>query len=203
MFDPKSPDVHLQDELLCWKIVAYAVFYFIGIWHATVDKSYNWVIVLVSLSALDRRRVVAPSMLTDPSQHSKHQKETALCSWWPAPLSIFADNLVVSSRCQTVLSLVVTWQRCRAWWTGAAWSIRLTWPKRECLLRFIASFMDGSCDRVATSTFVANSYRRCQVFAFSSSYVRPPVSLYQLSIASMFQKHIAVMTGHTNCRCET
>jgi len=48
-------------------------------------------------------------------------------------------------------------ERCRAWWAGAAWSIRLTWPKR-CLLRLTASFMDGSCERVATSTFVTNSY---------------------------------------------
>jgi len=51
-------------------------------------------------------------------------------------------------------------ERCRAWWAGAAWSLRLTWPKRECLLRLIASFMDSSCDRVATSTFVTNSYQR-------------------------------------------
>jgi len=65
----------------------------------------------ISLSTLDRRRVVAPSMLTDPPQHSKHQKERALCSWWPAPPSIFVDDLVVSSRCQTVLSPVVTWLR--------------------------------------------------------------------------------------------
>jgi len=85
----------------------------------------------VSLSTLDRRRVVAPSTLTDSSQHSKHQKERALCSWWPAPPSIFADDLVVSSRCQTVLNPVVTWLW--AWWAGAAWSIRMTWPKRECL----------------------------------------------------------------------
>jgi len=34
----------------------------------------------VCLSTLDCRRVVAASMLTDPSQHSKHQKERALCS---------------------------------------------------------------------------------------------------------------------------
>jgi len=31
-------------------------------------------------------------------------------------------------------------ERYRAWWAEAAWSIRLTWPKRECLLRLIASF---------------------------------------------------------------
>jgi len=43
-------------------------------------------------------------------KHSKHQ-ERAPCSWWPAPPSIFADDLVVSSRCQTVLSPVVTWLR--------------------------------------------------------------------------------------------
>jgi len=51
-------------------------------------------------------------------------------------------------------------ERCRAWCAGAAWSIRLTWLKRECLLRLIASFMDGSCERVATSTFVTNSYQK-------------------------------------------
>jgi len=42
--------------------------------------------------------------------------------------------------------------------------------------------------------------RGYRVFAFGSSYERPPVSLYQLSIMSMFQKHIAVMTGHSNRR---
>jgi len=51
-------------------------------------------------------------------------------------------------------------KRCRAWWAGATWSIRLTWPKRECLLRLIASFIDGSCERVVTSTFVTNSYQK-------------------------------------------
>jgi len=51
-------------------------------------------------------------------------------------------------------------KRCTAWWAGAAWFIRLMWPKRECLLRLIASFMDGSCERVATSTFVTNSYQK-------------------------------------------
>jgi len=57
-------------------------------------------------------------------------------------------------------------ERCRAWWAGAAWSIRLTWPKRECLLWLIASFMDGSCERVATSTFVTNSYQRMPSIRF-------------------------------------
>jgi len=51
-------------------------------------------------------------------------------------------------------------ETCRAWWAGAAWSIRVPWPKRECLLWLIASFMDGSCERVATSTFVTNSHQR-------------------------------------------
>jgi len=51
-------------------------------------------------------------------------------------------------------------ERCRAWWAGAVWSICLTWPKRACLLRLMASLMDGSCERVATSTFVTNSYQR-------------------------------------------
>jgi len=41
--------------------------------------------------------------------------------------------------------------------------------------------------------------RGCQVFAFGSSHEKPPVQLYQHSIVSMFQKHMAVMTGHTNC----
>jgi len=41
-------------------------------------------------------------------------------------------------------------ERCRVWWTGAAWSIRLSWPKRECLLRLIPSFMDGSCETAGT-----------------------------------------------------
>jgi len=50
-------------------------------------------------------------------------------------------------------------KRCRAWWTEAAWSIRLTWPNRECL-RLIVSFIDGSCEGLATSTFVTNSYQR-------------------------------------------
>jgi len=49
-------------------------------------------------------------------------------------------------------------ERCRAWWAGAAWSTRLTWPKREYLLRLIVLFMDGSCERVVISTFVTNSY---------------------------------------------
>jgi len=64
--------------------------------------------VTLSLSMLERRWVIAPSMLTDLSQHSKQQKERALCLWLPAAPSIFADDLVVSSRCQTVLSPVVT-----------------------------------------------------------------------------------------------
>jgi len=73
-----------------------------------VLKCWTWIISIkiwlcLSVSTLDRRRVVAPSMLTDPSQHSKQQKERALCLWWPAPPSIFVDGLVVSSRCQTVL----------------------------------------------------------------------------------------------------
>jgi len=51
-------------------------------------------------------------------------------------------------------------ERCRVWCAGAAWSIRLTWPKTECLFRLIASFMDGSCERVATSSFVTNSYQK-------------------------------------------
>jgi len=85
----------------------------------------------LSLSTLDRWWVVAPSMLTDPSQHSKHQKERALCSWWPVPPNLFADDVVVSSRCQTVLSPVVSWRDWEmAWWAGAAWSILLTWPQR-------------------------------------------------------------------------
>jgi len=70
-----------------------------------------------SLSTLDRRRVVAPSMLSDSSQHTKHQKERALYSWWPAPSSVFADGLVVSSRCQTVLSRGVynVWKHICIW----------------------------------------------------------------------------------------
>jgi len=51
-------------------------------------------------------------------------------------------------------------ESCRTWWTRAAWSIRLTWPKRECLLRLIAFFMDGSCERMATSSFVTSSYQK-------------------------------------------
>jgi len=66
-------------------------------------------VFFLCLSTLDRRRVVAPSMLTDPPQHSKHRKERALCSLWPAPPSVFVDDLVVSSKCQTVLSPVVSW----------------------------------------------------------------------------------------------
>jgi len=94
------------------------------VWH---DVTYSWsltgwrcflstsfflfVSLCFSLSTLDRRRVVAPSMLTDPSQHSKPQKDRTLCLWWPAPPSIFPDDLVVSSRCQTVPSPFVTWLR--------------------------------------------------------------------------------------------
>jgi len=130
------------------------------------------------LSTLDRRRVVAPSMLTDPSQHSKHQKERVLCSWWPASPSIFADDLVVSSRCQTVLSPVVTWLRDVGLgryeqpdpyaWRG----------QRECLLRLIASFLHGSCKRVATSTFVTNSYQKMLSIRLWFVIEKPPVSLY-------------------------
>jgi len=54
------------------------------------------------------------------------------------------------------------------------------------------SFMDGSYERVATSTFVANSYQRMQVFAFGSSNERPPVSLRQL-----FEKHITAQHNPT------
>jgi len=83
---------------------------------AIASQLTNWqwdlsLYLSLSLCTLHRRRVVAPSLLTDPSQHSKHQKERALCSWWPAPPSILVDDLVVSSRCQTVLSPVVTWLR--------------------------------------------------------------------------------------------
>jgi len=92
-------------------------------------------------------------------------------------------------------------ERCRAWWAGAAFSIRLTWPKQESPLT--ASFIGGSCETVATSSFVTNSYQRMP--SICSSHERPPVLLlvYQFSLVSMFQKHIAVMLGHTNCRCET
>jgi len=130
---------------------------------------------------LDRRWVVVTSMLTDPSQHSKHQNETALCMSWPAPPSVLVDSLVVFSRCQTVQSPVVSWPAI-AWCAWAAWSIRLTWRKRECLLRLIASFM-GSCERMATFSFVTNSYPRmpnipfwfatwkASSFAFSSVHI--------------------------------
>jgi len=46
----------------------------------------------LSLSSLDRQRVVAPSMLTDPSEHSKHHKEEPC-----VPPSVFVDSLVVFS----------------------------------------------------------------------------------------------------------
>jgi len=111
------------------------------------------------LSTLDCRRVVVLSVLNNPSQHSKHQKERTLCSWWPAPPSIFADGLVVFCRCPTVLSPVVTWLR-GVGLGGQEQPDPYAWRgQRECL-RLIASFLDGSCERVATSTFVTNSYQR-------------------------------------------
>jgi len=73
-----------------------------------------------------------------------------------APPSIIADDLVVPNCCEPCYDVM---ERCRAWWTGAAWSIHLTWPKRVCLLWLIASFMDGSCERVATM-FVTDSYQK-------------------------------------------
>jgi len=77
----------------------------------------------------------------------------AQCSWWPAPPNIFqVPNC--PEPCHDVT------ERCRAWWAGAAWSIRLTWPKTECLLRLISSFMDSSCEKVATSLFMTNLYQR-------------------------------------------
>jgi len=54
MFDAmicKSPDVPLQDELLCWTLAAYAACYLTHICHVTVDDStvhYLWVIMLVA-----------------------------------------------------------------------------------------------------------------------------------------------------------
>jgi len=94
-----------------------------------------------SLSMLDCRWVVAPSMLTDPSQHSKHQKERALSSWRPAPPSIFADDLVVSFRCQTVLSADVTWLRDVGLGGRSSLIHMRDVAKRECLLRLTASFI--------------------------------------------------------------
>jgi len=85
--------------------------------------SITYAYLVPSLSKLDHRRVVAASMLTNPSQHSKHQKERALCSWRPAPSSIFKDDLVGSFRCQTVWACCDVTERCRAWWAGAALSI--------------------------------------------------------------------------------
>jgi len=114
--------------------------------------------ISLSLSALNRRQVVAPFMLTDPSQHSKHQKKRVMCSCSTQHFRGRPGCFLQVSNCPE------PWrdetERCRAWWAGAAWSTRLTWPKRECLLRLIASFMDGSCKRVATSTFVTNLYQR-------------------------------------------
>jgi len=80
-----------------------------------IPKANLTLALSLSLCMLDLLCLYAwPSMghttLTNPSQHSKHQ-ERALCVWWPAPPSIFADNLVVSYRCQTVLILVVSWLR--------------------------------------------------------------------------------------------
>jgi len=88
--------------------------------------------------------------------------------------------------------VVTEW--CRVWWAGADLSIRLTWPKRECLIRLIASFIWTAAVRGWRLSRSLQT-RGCRVFAFGSSYERPPVSLYQLLIVSMFQKHIAVVTG--------
>jgi len=44
------------------------------------QTSYGLLSLHLSLSTLDRRRVVAPSMLTDPLQHFKRQERT-MCCW--------------------------------------------------------------------------------------------------------------------------
>jgi len=85
--------------------------------------------------------------------------------------------------------------------TRAAWSICHTWAKRVSLTY---SFIYGRQLWEGGDFLVCKIHTSgCQVFTFGSSYERPPVSLYQLSIVSMFQKHIVVMTEHMNCRCET
>jgi len=128
-----------------------------------------------SLSTLDCRRVVAPSMLTDPSQHSKHQKERVLCSWWPAPPSIFADDLVVSSRCQTVLSLVVTLLR-DVGIGGQEQPDPYTWRGQkesvcsDLLLHLWTAAVKGW--RLPRSWQIHT--KGCRVFDYGSSYERPP-----------------------------
>jgi len=95
----------------------------------------------VSLFTLNRRRVVAPSMLTDPSQHSKHQKGR----------SCARDNLLRPAFSRTTWLSVVTWLR-DVWLGGQEQPDPYAWRgQRECLLRLIASFMDSSCERVEWS----------------------------------------------------
>jgi len=159
------------------------------------------------LSTLDSQLVVAPSMLTDLPQHSKHQKERALCSWWPAPPSIFADDLIVSSRCQTVQSPVVSWLRDvrRAWWARAAGSIRLKWPKRVSpptySFIYVRQLWEGGDFHVSIG--LTNSYQKmpsiriwCIIWKVSS-----------FAISAFNSVHVSktghTMTGHTNCRCQT
>jgi len=70
------------------------------------------------------------------------------------------------------------------WLDGRSSLVHTPDMAKESILKIIASFMDGRCKRVATSSFVTVHTIGWQVFAFCWSYERPPVSLYQFSIVA-------------------
>jgi len=113
----QSPNLwtgHLQNCVANLPLNIYVLSYAILFLHACAQKT-----LFLAVSSSHRGqppealtgRVLMQYTLLSLYHHSKHQKERALCSWWPAPPNIFADDLVVFSGCQTALSPVVSWLR--------------------------------------------------------------------------------------------
>jgi len=111
----------------------------------------------LSRTPLDRRRVIAPPCWPiRRNTLSIRRKEFCACNdlLYPA----FSWTTWLSSPwCQAVLSRFLSWLKSVG--LGGQ-ELVLTWPKRECLLRLIASYMDGSKKRVAMSSFVTYWYQR-------------------------------------------
>jgi len=142
----------------------------------TYECFHNFRAVYVQTSSLFAKRVLSLSLrLTVDGYSALHADRfiATLLAHWESPVLVvtcstqrfrgWSGCLLQVPNCPEPCHVVS--ERCRAWWAGSAWFICLTWPKKECLLWLIASFMDGNCERVETSSFMTNS-RGCQVSAF-------------------------------------